>query len=179
MFPVVESDRNLTVQYALRPADVYDPFWYSWRNVIRWATVVLVCLLVYEAGPGWSSAYFGITIKPTASIPVLIGASLFILFLLPWLRVQAMFRKYPALGRLRSVSLGTEGLHAESDDARGDYKWSIFRRVVETPKVFVFMATSRAGTYLPKRCLATRDEVVKLRRLIRENFSGQKTLLHD
>lgn len=175
----MESNRNLTVEFVLRPADVYDPFAYSWRNTIWWAIVVLVCLFLYEAVPSWSSAHLGVAIGQAALAPVLIVIALLILFVLPWIRVQSMFRRYPALGRPRSLSFGSEGLHVESDDARGDYKWSIFHRVVETPKVFLFIVTPRGATYLPKRCLATPGDISTLRRLIQENFRGQKTLRHD
>ena len=167
---------RLTVQYILQPADVYDPFIYSWRNVIRWVIVVFACLLVYDIGPSWSSAHLGVGIRPAVLATLLIGFLLFILFFLPWLRVQSMFRKYPAMRRLRALSFSSDGLHIESEDTRADYKWSLFHRIVETPKVFLFIVTPRGATYLPKRCLSTPDEIEILRQLIRENFRGKKRL---
>lgn len=176
---VMETHPKLTVQLVLRPSDVYDPFLYSWRNLIRWVTVVFACFLIYDTSSTWSSALSGAGIKPALLISFLVGFALFILFVLPWLRVQSMFRKYPTLRRPRSFSFSSEGMHAESEDARGDYKWSLFHRIVETPKLFLFMSTPRGATYVPKRCLSRPDEIGILRQLIRENFKGKKTLRRE
>jgi hypothetical protein len=90
-----------------------------------------------------------------------------------------MFHKYPALRRSRRVSFSAEGMHVESEDARGDYKWSLFYQIVETPKTFLFMQTTRGGVYIPKRCLSASDDIVTLRRLIRDNFTGKRRLRTD
>ena len=88
--------------------------------------------------------------------------ALIILFFLPWVRVQWMFRRLPAIEQSRSLSFSSEGLHLESEAARGDYKWWFFHRIVETPKVFMFIV-GRGGTYVPKRCLSTPGEIEILR----------------
>jgi hypothetical protein len=169
----------LTVQVILWPGDIYDPLVYSWRNVIRWATVLFACLVIYDTSLRWSSTHLAAGRKPALLIPLLIGLALLILFFLPWLRVQWMFRKYPMLRQPRSISFGSEGLHIESEDSRGDYKWSIFSRIVETPKVFLFSVTPRGATYVPKRCLSRPDQIRMLRQLIRDNFKGKRTLRHE
>jgi hypothetical protein len=76
------------------------------------------------------------------------------------------------------MSFSSEGLHLESEDAKGDFKWSVFTRIAETPKTFLLMQTARAATYVPKRCLEPGDLPV-LRRLIRQNFTGKLTLRGD
>jgi hypothetical protein len=175
----MDTRPQLTAQIVLRPSDVYDPFLYSWRNVIRWTIVLFACLLIYDASPSWLSAHSGTQIKPVLLNPLLIAFVLFITFFVPWLRLQWMFRTYPTMRGLRSYSFSSEGMHIESEEARGDYKWSLFTRIVETPKSFVFVITSRGATYVPKRCLAGQGEIEILRHLIRENFKGKKTLRRD
>jgi YcxB-like protein len=179
--PIMLESADLTVQISLRPQDVYDPvrdlFLYSRGNIIRWAFALFACCLIYETRPIWSS---------TESQPEMLVLFLFFLlvflalFLFPYLRVRSIFHETPALRKPRSISFSTGGLHLESEDARGDYKWSVFPNVVETPRVFLFMQTTRSGAlYVPKRCLSGPDDVVKLRNLIRANFAGKARLRHD
>jgi hypothetical protein len=90
-----------------------------------------------------------------------------------------MFRETPAVGRARRITFNSEGFHMESEDARGEYKWTLFLRIIETRKVFVFMQTTKSGTYIPKRCLSNPQDILALRQLIRANFTGKKTLRVD
>jgi hypothetical protein len=83
------------------------------------------------------------------------------------------------MGRARSLSFSSDGLHLESEDARANYKWSMFHRVVETSQLFVFISGPRSGTSLPKRRLTNSGEIQILRQLIRENFEGKKRLRPD
>jgi YcxB-like protein len=176
---VMEAPPKLTVRYTLQPSDVYDPFLYSWRNLIRWVTVVFVCLLLYDLASNTSASRWRFGIAPAVLVPVVIGVLIVALFVWPWLKVQMMFRRYPTLGRPRSVAFSSDGMHTDSEDSQGDYKWSLFHRIGESPKAFVFMVTSRGGTYVPKRCLSTAGEIDILRQLIRENFRGKKKLRTD
>jgi hypothetical protein len=171
---VIETHSILTVQYTLRATDVYDPFQYSWRTVIRWAVVVFVVLLLYDVGPDWFSAQLGAAVQPALVIAVLVSVALFILFLLPWLRIKSTFRNYATAGRLRTISFRSEGLHLESEDLSADYKWSLFHRIVETHRAFHFIVGPRSATVLPKRSLSNSGEMQMLRQLIRENFKGKK-----
>jgi hypothetical protein len=88
---VIETHSTLTVQYTLRATDVYDPFQYSWRTVIRWAVVVFVVLLLYDVGPDWFSAQLGAAVQPALVIAVLVSVALFILFLLHGLGLNRRF----------------------------------------------------------------------------------------
>jgi hypothetical protein len=107
------------------------------------------------------------------------GSVAFALFLLPYLRVRTMFRKSPALRRPRRLVFGPEGIRFEAEDARGEYKWSLFMRIIETKKVFMLLQTTRAATYIPKRCFHSPSDVELLRQLIRDNFKGKWTLRRD
>jgi YcxB-like protein len=163
----METGPQVTAYFVLRPSeiDTIHPFAYSLQHVIRWTIVVFVCLVSYEAGPIW---FYSLS-----------GSMLFVMFVLPWLRMLRMFRKYSAFSRPCSISFGPEGMHLESEDASGDYKWSLFYRITETRRSFVFLVTSRGATYVPKRGLSGSAEIRVLRNLIRENFKGKKWLRAD
>jgi hypothetical protein len=106
-------------------------------------------------------------------IALLVLFILFGLLLFPYLRVRAMFRKSPAMTNTRRYTIGQAGITIQSDDATSDCKWSLFQRAVETPSVFVFLQTSYYGTYIPKRCFASSDDVARVRDFIRENMPGK------
>jgi hypothetical protein len=175
----METHPKLTVHYTLRPADIYDPFQYSWRTAIRWAVVIFVGLLIYDLGPDRFPAHLGAAAQPVLIIAILVGVALFVLFVGPWLRIKSMFRNYATAGRLRTISFSTDGMHLESEDSRGDYKWSLFHRIVETSRAFQFIVGPRSATFLPKRCLSNSGEIQMLRQLVRENFKGKKRLRPD
>jgi hypothetical protein len=167
---------GLSVDVTLQPKDVYLPFLISRANVVRWVLALFACYLIYTTRSGWS-----IESQPeTASgllQPTLLCAFVFIaIFSWQYLRVRSLFQKYPSMGRTRRVSFSADGMHFESEDARGDYKWSLFYQILETPKTFLFMQTTRGAVYIPKRCLSRPDDVAVLRRLIRNNFTGKLSL---
>jgi len=176
----MDKKPELIVDITLDPSDVYHPFLWSWQNLARWVLALTACLILYEASPLW---------PPEVSPPekrtelfllyLLMGSVAFALFLLPYLRVRRMFRQSSALRRPRRLIVGPEGIQFESEDARGDYKWSLFMRIVETKKVFVLFQTTHAATFVPKRCFHTPSEVDFLRQLIRDNFKGKWILRRD
>ncbi len=90
-----------------------------------------------------------------------------------------MFRNYATAGRLRTISFSNDGMHLESEDSSGDYKWSFFHRIVETHRAFQFIVGPRSATFLPKRCFSNSGEIQMLRQLIHENFKGKKRLRPD
>jgi YcxB-like protein len=170
---------ELTFDITLEPQDVYQPFVYSWPNLVRWVSAPFACYLIYTTRPIWLT---GSQLGAASALlePPLFCAFVFIaMFSWPYLRVRSMFQKYPALRRSRRVSFSGEGMRVESEDAKGDYKWSLFYQIVETPKTFLLMQSARGAIYIPKRCLARSDEIVLLRRLIRDNFTGKRRLRTD
>jgi YcxB-like protein len=175
----MQTQPKLTVHFTLRPADGYDPFAYSWKSVFRWALIVFVCVLMCDLNSNQAAERWGYAMGPAVLTPVVLGVLLLVLFLWPWLRLQWMFRRYAGLGRPRSASFDSDGMHVKSEDSQGDYKWSLFDRIVETRKAFIFAVTSRAATYIPKRCISSAGEIEIPRQLIRENFRGKKRLRTD
>jgi len=109
---------------------------------------------------------------------VCIISALVVMFFWPWLRIHYQFRKFPRLRKKRRFTFDSEGMHFQSEDARGDYKWSVFASIIETPRHFLFMQTSRSGTTIPKRYLSESD-IQLLRKLVRENFQGKRRIRID
>jgi hypothetical protein len=101
------------------------------------------------------------------------------LLLFPYLRVLAFFRGTPNVTRPRRVTFRTDIILFESAEAKSECKWMFFSRVIETPTGFVFSQGKAGGTYIPKRCLPSHEDIVLLRTLIRENFKGKKVLRRD
>jgi hypothetical protein len=176
----MEKNNELIVDVTLEPGDVYHPFLWSWQNLIRWVLVLAACLIVYGVSPLWPP---GVSASERNTelflLYLLIGSVSLAFFLLPYLRVRATFRKSPAVRRPRRLIFRTEGIQFESQDARGEYKWSLFMRVIETREIFLLLQTAHAATYIPKRCFRSPSDVELLRQLIRDNFKGKWTLRRD
>src|SRR5579862_9267987 len=98
----MEDTRNVTLQFTAGPADVYDPFLWSWQNIIRWVGTLCACVLIYDKAPTWYSAHFDGEIRTALLISLLVILALFILFLLPWLAVKRTFRNYPNSRKART-----------------------------------------------------------------------------
>ena len=171
----MENNRGVVVDVDLRPNDVYTPFRWDRSNLARWVTSIVLCLIFYDLYK--SSRATILSFQGGESILAIIAlVVLFILLgllLFPYLRVRAMFRKSAAMTKTRRFTIGATGITIQSDDATSDCKWSYFQRVDETPSVFVFSLTSHHGTYIPKRCFASADEIARVRDLIRENMPGR------
>lgn len=171
----MQNNLGVVVDVDLRPNDVYTPFRWDRNNLARWVTSIVLCLIFYDLYK--SSRATILSFQGGDSIVAIIALLvLFILFgllLFPYLRVRAMFRKSPAMTKTRRYTFCATGITVQSDDATSDCKWSLFHRAVETPSVFVFSVTSHHGTYIPKRCFASSDDVARVRDLIRENMPGR------
>ncbi len=171
----MEDNRGVVVDVDLRPNDVYTPFLWDRNNLARWVTSIVLCLIFYDLYKSSRATILSfqggesiLTIIALLVLFILLGLLLF-----PYLRVRAMFRKSPAMAKTRRYTFRTTGITIHSDDATSDCKWSLFQRAVETPSVFVFWLTSLQGTYIPKRCFASSDDIARVRGLIRENMPGR------
>jgi hypothetical protein len=171
---MMPTTSELTVEIELQPDDIIDWWSLSGQNSLRWAMALFGCFLIFQTRAIWTSGHVGSNQEPLSFqiIFFLIGVVLLAFFFYPHFRVRSMFQESPALRHRRRVTFSSEGLQMESEDARGDYKWSLFNRIVETRKVFIFSPTGRGGVYVPKRCLANPNDAIILRQLIRNNFRG-------
>ncbi len=177
----MDTPPEVAIEVSLQPQDVYRPFLLSWQNLARWVLALFAVYLIYDTRAIWTSALANPNQDAGVLALLLAGGALLLSWLFyPYFRVRSMFRSSPLLRTPRRIWFSAEGIRVESEHGRGDYKWSIFQKIVESRKTFFFMQTTRqmGGFYVPKRCLseaATKD----LRRVIRANFQGESRLRID
>ena len=120
------------------------------------------------------------TFPDAASIKLLILALLalivFGLVLFPYLRWLALFRKTPSMKKVRTYTFTSEGVNCVTDDARYDCNWSVFTRIHESRRGFIFLLGAQ-GIHVPRRYFSSHDDVLSLRQIIRDNFKGKTHLM--
>jgi hypothetical protein len=163
---------QVVVHVDLRPHDVYTPFHWNTRNIICWVLVLAAGWVVYESYSDDPERWHLGAMPPSAAAFGAIAVLCLGLFVFQYLYVRRLFQKYPVFKKPRQLRFGAEGVHVESEDVRADYKWSLFARVVETPKVFLLLQTASTAMYVPKRCFNSPADIAHLRELIREHFKG-------
>jgi len=176
----MENSSDLSFEITVRPGDLYEAFGWSWQNVARWVLVLFVGYLVFETHPVWSAASTVAGVRDALVALSLFGLfALLALFLFPYLRLRHAFRKYPGRQWTQQFSFGTKGVHIDAEDASGDYLWSFFDSITETSKNILFRTKHGSAVYIPKHRVPNRDDVTRLRGLIRQNFKGRMELRHD
>lgn len=166
---------------SLRPNDVYTPFQWSRQNLARWVTALFLCWLLYDLLHNSSEALLSFP-SGQSILEVVVVLAVFIvlgLVLFPYLRLLAQFRKFPATRAPRRLTFGPNGIRIESEVANSDCKWALIQKVFETNSLFVLSYTSGGAMYVPKRCLASHDEVLRLREIFRENLPQKWRLRRD
>jgi hypothetical protein len=177
----MDENRDIIVDVSLRPNDVYTPFQWNRGNLARWVSAFVICLIFYDLYKNQSATLLSFP-DGQAILRVVALLALFVLFALlvfPYLRMRAIFRKSPAMTKIRRYTFRSTGITIQSDDANSDCKWSLFQRAVETPSVFVFFQTVSAAIYIPKRSFAAPNDVARMRKLVRENMPGKCRLRCD
>jgi hypothetical protein len=176
-----KSDTEVVAVVDLRPNDVYTPFLWSRGNLARWVGAFVLCYIFYDLFTQGSDALRSfqggdsiLAILVLLAILILLG---FLVF--PYLRLLAAFRNSIYLTKSRIYKFAPGGVKIEADDATTDCKWVVFRKIIETRKVFLFMYDGRVSTYLPKRCLRSPEEVKRLRRLIQDHAPPNWELRRD
>ncbi len=177
----MEANANVIVDVQLRPEDVYTPFLRSRGNLARWVASVVLCLIFYDLYRDSRATILSFPDGKSilAVIAVLVLFILLALLLFPYLRMRSVFRRFPNIIKTRRYTFNPDGVLIHSEEAHVDCKWSLFRRVVETPSVFLFSYTAQGGAYVPKRCFSSKEDIVRLRKLIREKVGGKCRLRSD
>lgn len=178
---VTEANFHVVVEVDLKPNDVYTPFTWSRGNLARWTAAFVLCLIFYHLYEDSSATLLsfpsGGSILAVVALLMLLVLSGLLLF--PYLRIRSLFRKSPALAKTRRYTFSADGIAVQSDDANTECKWSFFQRAVETRTTFSFSTTSLSGTYVPKRCFASHEDIQRVRSLIHENMPGKCRLRCD
>jgi len=132
---------ELTVEYSLKPNDVYTPFQWDRYNVARWVVAVLLCLIFYDI---WTSGSETLRSFPDsggilALIAVLAVFILLALLLFPYLRVRALFRKTPSMSKITRVTFRAKGLLFQSEEATSEIKWPLTSQNVASLRGRMFL----------------------------------------
>jgi hypothetical protein len=174
------TTNEVIVEIKLKPNDVYTPLQWSRVNIARWVSAAVLCYGFYDLYTHSTEAlrFFDGGQSILAILVLLFVFILLGLLLFPYLRVLALFRK-SAMRRPRLVTFSPTGITIESEDANVDCKWSIVKRVMETRSLFLLLYTTAGAMYLPKRCFASHEDIVRLRQIISENFKGRWQLRRD
>jgi YcxB-like protein len=142
---IMQTNPEVAIEISLRPQDVYHPLLFSRRNLARWVLFLFAAYLTFDTRSIWLSALEDPDRSAGVLVLLLAGTALFIGWLVyPYFRVWSMFRKSPRLRMPRRIRFSDEGIRIESEHGQGEYKWSIFQKVVESRRTFFFMRTSAA-----------------------------------
>jgi hypothetical protein len=176
-----ESEPEIVIDVVLKLNDVYTPFDWNRQNLIRWVLAILAGYIVYDICFSASSQLQSFP-DANAISAVIVTLAIFIalgLVLFPYLRLRSLFRNAPGFKTPAKYMFDTQGMRFESEDAKGEYKWSVFGRIFETRKAFALAQTDYAATYIPKRCFKSPSDISVFRVLVRENFKGRWRLRRD
>jgi YcxB-like protein len=69
--------------------------------------------------------------------------------------------------------LDDHGIHVSGATFDFDLKWAAISRVLETKRFFLFMYSSRAAQFLPKRIIPPGDELLRVRDVVARNLSSR------
>jgi hypothetical protein len=115
-----------------------------------------------------------------AASPWLLILGLWLIILrwgLPYIHARAFRRdSHCARHPMRRI-VSAEGLRAECDTTSTDVRWHGMRGVVETPEFFLFYVTPSCAVELPKRAIATPNDLQYLRDILRQQLGEHARLL--
>ncbi len=90
--------------------------------------------------------------------------------------VHLMFRHGPALQQTRKYSVSESGFEMHSEAMTCSFRWNAFARILETRRSFLFFLSPIFGMVVPKRCVPSPDDIVRLRDLVGHQFKGRLKL---
>jgi hypothetical protein len=138
-----------------------------------------VALLIFAAALlyGWTHPapeldWFVMLQNSTPLQWVLVLPLLFV-FVLPLLSAQ----KLTTNERFKSGAtyiISPAGINIETSVAKASLQWRAILQVVETKSSFLLFSAANIAHTLPKRCLATSDDIRALRELLRTNVANPK-----
>jgi len=170
----MDNMKPIVVDVVLEPRDLNQLFMLSAQNIFRWFVISLGVFMLFEILKPPTLSY-----RPFPSLltfSLLLASALIAGIYLPYLRINGMFRKSPALRRSRRWIIGPNGLRTQSEDATGEYKWSLFQEIQETKKNFMLKQTTASATYIPKRCFQSSEDILHFKTLLRAHYPGKLNL---
>lgn len=173
----MENGTSIVVRVQLTSRDLLDLFRASRMKYLVWLLVVigvfyLYLLLAEVVNEGFSGA--------TSSTIFLYGFvaafAFFTAYVAPRIRVRQALRHGPTLREPLQYSLSATGVDLSSELVTGTYRWGAFCKIAETRQSFVLFQSPFSAVIVPKRYLASPEQVAQLRELFRAHFMGKKKL---
>ena len=96
---------------------------------------------------------------------------------LPYLNAWTFRRESHCARHPMRRIISVEGLRAECDTTSADFRWQGIQGVVETPEFFLFYVTRSCAVELPKRVIASEDDLQRVRGVLKEQFGPRARLL--
>ena len=164
--------------YDWRPAEharvtallVQEQFASGFRRVLKWAVIVL---LVLGAIVALASLASGDVTGAMQLIPLVIVIGVLILVfarVVGWIQAWQLKRTDPNVAHPLTHKLDESGYHVSTRTTDIDLKWAGLHKVRETSDLFLFYYSKRLAYYLPKRTLASPEEIEELRAWIRRQL---------
>src|SRR5260370_22271702 len=167
------------VRVDVNPAvsDFYDLRKGSNVRYLDWVLVLIGLLYAYFVLPEIFNDGVG---KTNATIVATYsGVSLLAFFGILFVRrmwAHLMFRHGPTLQQPRKYSVSGSGLEVDSEAMTCSFRRNAFSRILETRRSFLFFLSPIFGIVVPKRCVSSLDDIVRLRDLVTQQFKGQLKL---
>jgi hypothetical protein len=115
-----------------------------------------------------------------AAVPWLLLLGLWLVALrwgLPYLSARRFRRENHCARHPMRRIIDAHGLRTECETTSTDIRWHGMRGVVETPEFFLFYVTRSCAVQLPKRAIPTRQDVRRVRNLLKQQFGQRAQLL--
>jgi hypothetical protein len=168
------ANDQIIVDVVLEPGDMSLPASRLILSIFWWFLVFLGILLFFEFVRIPNVDY-----RPFSrafTFLILIGVAIGVGVLWPRVKVSRMFRQFPSFGKRRRIVIRSDGISVESEDAKAECKWALFWEIQETRKSFLLKQSSRAATYIPKRCFQAPEDVLRFKALLRAHYKGKLKL---
>lgn len=89
---------------------------------------------------------------------------------------KTKFRKEPLLQEPTSWTFTASEIRVDHPRSRAQHDWSVYKRVVETPHLFMLFPQDNLYNPVPKRAFADEDEIERFREMVRAQGIEYKTL---
>jgi hypothetical protein len=150
----------MTITYALKRSDIWDTYWFTWRNgwKLRGAQLVI-------AGCAFVVAISWLTEGRPASTSQILEALGIALLSILWLPVYPLLRYKP---QQRMLTIGPQGIVTSIGDRSGEIPWAAIDRVqVDGNRLYVVGKSGNAFA-IPSTAFSSNEE--------RDEFLAQATL---
>jgi lysylphosphatidylglycerol synthetase-like protein (DUF2156 family) len=139
--------------------------WY--KIFVGLIVVVIVGLVILPTLQGLSAAVIAATVLPYVLILGLVVAGL--PYIQQW-QLSRVYRHTPTLQQEQTHEFSDEGFRMRNPLANTLVRWDAFLEVFETKEFFLLYISRSMAYFLPKRAIATPEELTQLRSFLRTHL---------